>query len=41
MVKETEFRWLVEECAEREHEYKAKHGVYILNNLQLFSKRVP
>jgi hypothetical protein len=32
---------LVEECAKRKQEYKAKHGVYSLNNLQLFPKGVP
>jgi hypothetical protein len=41
MVKETEFRWFVEDCAKKKQEYKAKHGVYILNNLQPFSKGVP
>ncbi len=39
-MKETGFRWLVEEYAKRKQGYKAKHGVYILNNLQLFSKRI-
>jgi hypothetical protein len=41
MVKETEFRWFVEDCAKRKQEYKAKHGVYILNNLLPFSKGAP